>query len=115
MALIAPERVLEPVSASVEDLVRAAFSDAPIMVEIARCESRLRQFNADGTVLMGGMGGRFVGIFQEHISWERIAQRDGYSIYTVEGNIRMARWLYDEEVIKRGQPISSQWECATLI
>src|ERR1700752_4019440 len=48
----------------VEALVRQSFADAPEMVDIARCESGIRQYNSDGSVLKGGAGKKYVGIFQ---------------------------------------------------
>ena len=42
-------------SAVVESRVREVFAYAPVMVEIARCESKFRQFTDAGTVLRSGV------------------------------------------------------------
>ena len=83
----------------VESAVRAEFAeDAPIMIEIARCESKHRQYTDAGNPLYGGYQGRMVGIFQVysdiHMSY---AATLGMDVETVEGNIAYARHLYDRE------------------
>jgi hypothetical protein len=80
-----------------EGRVRAYFSDSPIMGEIARCESRFRQFNSSGSALDGGAGG-MIGIFQinSHVH-TNFAKSIGMDIYSVEGNLAYARYLYERE------------------
>jgi hypothetical protein len=82
-------------NADVETRVRAAFSDMPNMITIAKCESGFRQFNANGTPLRGGAGGQYIGIFQigETLHAAR-AKSMAYDIYTVDGNIAYARFMY---------------------
>jgi len=82
-------------NAGVEERVRAAFADAPDMIAIAKCESGFRQFSPDGTVLYGGSGKAYIGIFQ---IGQRLhlgpAAAMGLDIMTVEGNIAYARHLF---------------------
>ena len=52
-----------------EDLVREEFSDIPIMVEIAKCESQFTQFNKDGSVHRGRINPADVGAFQVNESY----------------------------------------------
>jgi len=82
-------------NAEVEAKVRAAFADHPEMIAVAKCESGYRQFAPDGTVLRGGPGGRYVGIFQidEPLHTER-ATGLGHDILTVDGNVAYAVWLF---------------------
>ncbi len=86
-----------PVNAGVEAAVREAFADAPIMIDVARCESRFRQFAEDGSALRGGSGKAYIGTFQ---IGERLhkapAAAMGYDIETLEGNIAYARYLYGQ-------------------
>lgn len=84
--------------------VERVFGENHYMVGVAKCESELRQFKADGTVLMGGYKGRFVGVFQIGVFWEAKAKSLGYDIYTTEGNIGFAHWLWTVEG-------PTQWEC----
>ena len=82
----------------VEALVREQFEDVPVMVEIARCESKFRQFNAVGEPLYGGAGSLMVGVFQIHSSVHTdFAKAIGRDIDTLEGNLSYARFLYDQE------------------
>lgn len=63
----------------------------PEFVKIAQCESGMRQFNADGSVLISRTSD--VGIFQiNQVHWQEAKNR-GIDIYTVEGNIAFAKIL----------------------
>lgn len=84
--------------AEIEKRVREYFADAPVMIEIARCESKFRQFTDAGNVLRGGNGGLMVGIFQFFESiHSRSALALGFDLNTVEGNLGYARHLYTQE------------------
>jgi hypothetical protein len=81
----------------VEARVRQYFADAPIMIEIARCESGFREFGPSGQPLNGGSGG-MIGIFQINAAvHSAYAKSLGLDIDTVEGNIGYARLLYAED------------------
>jgi hypothetical protein len=79
----------------IEAMVAAAFAEDPAMVAVAKCESGYRQFAPDGTVLRGGPGGRYVGVFQidEPIHAAKAAAA-GHDILTVTGNIGYAKELF---------------------
>lgn len=71
------------------------------MVYIASCESRYRQFNADGSVLLGEQNPLDTGIFQINKKYHlEAAIAMGYDINTVEGNIMYAKYLYDTQGTK---------------
>lgn len=82
----------------VEDKVRAYFADTPIMIEIARCESKFRQFADSGNVFKGGYGAKMVGIFQinEDAHASKAASL-GFDIKTIDGNLGYAKYLYSKE------------------
>jgi hypothetical protein len=83
---------------AVEKQVRDYFADIPVMIEIARCESKFRQFTDAGNVLRGGSGGGMVGIFQFFESIHaKTALGLGFDLKTVEGNVGYARHLYTSE------------------
>ena len=92
-----------------ESAVRAYFNDAPVMINIAECESKFTQFGKGGTALHGGMGGKMIGIFQIYsdIHADYAAGR-GMDIYTTEGNLAYARHLYEREGTK---PWLSSFPC----
>ena len=90
-----------PVAQSVEEYVREYFADEPVMIEIARCESRFRQFDKNGQVLKNGEGSSAVGIFQIMSSiHDSYADKLGIDIYTMQGNAAYARYLYDTQGTK---------------
>ncbi|MEY4723173.1 MAG: putative peptidoglycan binding domain [Candidatus Parcubacteria bacterium] len=96
MAQVASDGERADPNAGIESQVRAAFPDAPDMIAVAKCESGYRQFAAPGTVLHGGTGGAYVGIFQIGERLHRAAAlAKGDDIDTIVGNIAYARVLYD--------------------
>lgn len=82
----------------IEDKVRAAFTDAPIMVNVAKCESRFRQYTDSGNVLYSGYNNGMVGIFQLYASiHQKAALAMGFDITGIDGNIGYAHYLYNEQ------------------
>ena len=79
-----------------EAKVHLQFADVPVMIEIARCESMFRQFDSQGRALDGGAGS-MIGVFQinapVHASF---AKTLGMDIYTTDGNLAYARYLYNK-------------------
>lgn len=83
--------------ASIEQYVRGYFSDIPIMINIAWCESRFRQYDKDGTIFRGAVNDQDVGVMQinEHYHLDT-AEEGNYNLYSVEGNTAYARKLYEK-------------------
>lgn len=78
--------------------VRSFFPSAPEMVDIARCESGLRQYDASGKALRGGYSGKMIGLFQLNETYHRAAALSlGYNIDTLLGNLAYARELWKTE------------------
>lgn len=98
-----------PTNAGIEAKVRAYFSDIPVMVEVSRCESHFRQFDKNGNTFRGVVNNKDVGVMQvnEHYHLKR-AEKLGYDLYSVEGNLAYARLLYKESGT---QPWSSSSPC----
>ena len=71
------------------------FGGDSVMIDIASCESGYRQFNSDGSVHRGETNPRDVGTYQinEHF-WLEESKRLGFDIYTIDGNIAMAKYIY---------------------
>ena len=68
-----------------------------MMLDIAYCESNLRHFNADGTVLMGRKTAD-VGILQISIKhWDKELKAQGIDYWTLEGNLRAAKYILDKQ------------------
>lgn len=80
------------------------------MVTVAQCESGFIQFNKDGSVFRGVKNPKDVGIFQiNEPSWLKKSIELGYNIYTIEGNIQMARWIHDNAGISQWRYSSGCW------
>ena len=83
---------------SVQQFARKYFADIPIMIDIARCESKFRQFDADGNVLRGKVNTGDIGLMQINEGYHaEAAAKLGVDINTIEGNAAYARHLYDRE------------------
>ncbi len=84
-------------SVSVEAYVRDYFADDPILAEIAKCESTFRQFDSHGNVIKGEKNKGDIGIMQINRYYhEGDAVKLGFDIYTFDGNLGYAKWLYDK-------------------
>lgn len=91
---------------SVEDY----FEEIPVMIEVARCESEFRQFNSDGTVLRGRANSADVGVMQINEKYHAdTAVKLGYNIYSLEGNMAYAKYLYDTQGTKPWVHSSKCW------
>jgi hypothetical protein len=78
--------------------VREYFSDAPIMQDIAWCESRMRQFNTDGTAIRGIVNNADVGVMQINETYHKAtAIKLGLDLTTLEGNMAYGRYLYETQ------------------
>lgn len=96
---------------NIEDKVRKVFADAPIMVEVARCESRLKQYNSDGDVLRGHVNSKDVGVFQINEYYHLESSRQlGHDIYAIDGNIAYAKHLYDRNGTKDWKASKPCWD-----
>jgi hypothetical protein len=93
---ISPKEV--EIMMSTEQYVRKYFSDIPIMIQVARCESTFRQLDDNGEVHRGRVDPEDVGVMQINEHYQlATAQKENYNIYTLEGNTAYARDLYEKE------------------
>lgn len=100
--------------AEVEAEVRDVFADTPVMIDVARCESKFRQFTDAGNVLRGGYGGQMIGVFQFYESVHGDAAADlGHDLSTLEGNIAYAQHLYDTSGTTPWESSQACWETST--
>ena len=68
----------------------------PVMHRIAQCESRGQHWTRNGTVLHGKRDPHDLGLFQINMTvWGKKAQELGYDLRTREGNVHMARYLFE--------------------
>lgn len=68
------------------------------MADIAQCESNFRQYDSDGSIHRGIVNHKDVGVMQINEYYHlKTAKALGLDIYTVEGNVAYARYLYEKE------------------
>lgn len=98
-----------PTKKELEQKARVYFKNDPILVDIARCESKFRQLDKNGDVLRGEVNKSDVGLMQinEYYHADR-AKKLGLDLKTIEGNMAYAKYLYDRE---GGQPWISSSRC----
>lgn len=94
-------KVASELKETTEEIVRDHFADLPIMVEIAKCESRFTQYEKDGSVHRGVINPADVGIFQINESYHLdTSEKLGVDIHTLEGNMAYALRLFKKEGTK---------------
>jgi hypothetical protein len=94
----------------IEEYVRNYFSDIPVMVEIARCESRFRHYGSDGNVLRGEENSLDRGVMQiNEFYHEATSSKLGYDIRTLEGNTSYARVLFEKYGVRPWVSSSKCW------
>lgn len=83
---------------TVRTTLESYYRDIPIMVQIARCESRFRHFDKNDTPIKGEINSLDIGVMQinAHYHAER-ALSLGLDIYDFEDNLAYARILYNEQ------------------
>jgi hypothetical protein len=94
---------------SEEEIVKAYFQDIPLLVKVAQCESNFRHTYNNGEILRGVANSQDIGIMQinERFHLERANKLD-LDIYTIDGNLEYARFLYGKEGAK---PWSASRKC----
>ncbi len=96
---------------SLEDHVKEYFKEAPVLAEIAKCESTYRHFKKDGTIVRGKINPADVGLMQINEKYHvEQAKKLGFDIYTLEGNMAYAKWLYEKEGVKPWKSSSKCWD-----
>ncbi len=110
------QSALMPASQSVEEYVREYFKDVPVMIDIARCESRFRQLDANGKVLKNPTS-TAMGAFQIMASLHAgPAQNNlGLNIYTLQGNAAYARYLYEKNGTRDWNASKACWGKSQLV
>jgi len=83
---------------STEEIVKEYFIDTPVMADVAFCESRFRQFDKNGEPLRGIVNKLDVGVMQINEKYHAgTAAALGINIYSLEGNMEYAKYLYDTQ------------------
>lgn len=95
---------------TVEEYIRNYFSDIPVMIEVARCESRFRQHDINGEVLRGEENSLDRGVMQiNEFYHDENSTKLGYDILTLEGNTAYARYLFEKYGVKPWKSSAKCW------
>lgn len=83
---------------TLKDYVETYFSDIPVMAAVAGCESKFKHFDTRGNVIRGETVSEDIGVMQINETYHLgAAQKLGYDIYSVNGNLTYARYLFQKE------------------
>ena len=92
-----------------EAIVRSYFSDIPVMIQVARCESTFRHTLTDGSVLQGRVDSADTGVMQINKRFhEAKAVELGLDLDDIYDNMTYARYLYEK---KGTQPWNASSPC----
>lgn len=92
------ETVVEERALTAEERVKDYFSDIPILVDIAECESRFRHTGKSGNIIRGEINSYDMGVMQINEWYHgKTAKNLGINLYSIEGNMAYARYLYEKE------------------
>ncbi len=103
------EAIVNPIT--LEAYVRAYFRETPVLAEIAKCESRFRQVDSNGDILLGEVNKSDVGLMQVNKFYHGEKALDlGFDLETVNGNLAYAKYLYDKEGTAPWNASSKCWK-----
>lgn len=106
---VQPKRQVTAVN-DIKSTLVAKFGTGHPLLEVARCESQNRQYNADGSVLRGVQNSQDVGVFQINERYHLDASRKmGLDIHTTEGNMEYAEHLYETQGLQPWSWSKSCW------
>lgn len=81
-----------------EAVVREYFSDIPVMIQVARCESTFRHTLKDGSVLRGEVDNADTGVMQINTRYHgETAVELGLDLQNIHDNLAYARYLYEKQ------------------
>lgn len=100
---------------SVKGVVSEYFDDIPELVGVAQCESHFRHFDKNGRVLRGYVNKSDIGVMQINEYYHgKKAEELGYDLYSIEGNMLYARYLYNREGLTPWLSSSKCWKVNEL-
>ena len=90
--------------------VREYYAETPVLADIAWCESRMRHLGADGRILRGTVDSDDVGVMQINTRYHvDVAQKLDIDLYSLQGNLEYAQYLYEKQGTKRWLASSPCW------
>lgn len=90
--------------------VREYFADTPIMADIAWCESRMRHLEENGKIIRGRVDSDDIGVMQINTRYHLEDSKElGLDIYSLNGNLAYAQYLYEKQGTKPWLASSPCW------
>lgn len=90
--------------------IEAQFGVGTPMVAVAMCESGLVQFDDFNHVLRGHITPADIGTFQVNVEYHgNRAKKLGINLYSLDGNIEYAKYLYDKNGLKDWEASRGCW------
>ncbi len=101
----------ETMAKQAKEVLFEEFKDIPSMVAVARCESGMRHYDGNGEVLRGEIDSRDIGIMQinEYYHGEKALEM-GIDIFSPQGNILYAKYLYEHQGLSPWGASKPCWE-----
>ena len=100
-----------PTNKGIEEAAKAYFKDTPVLADIAFCESTFRQYDDNGRVLKGKVNKGDIGVMQINKYYHADkAEELGLDLYTAEGNMAYAKYLYNKEGTKPWASSENCWK-----
>lgn len=97
-------------SKNVERFINDYFADIPIMIEIAKCESRNRHLDKNGEILKGEITPLDRGVMQINLYYhENTAEKMGLDVHNLDDNVAYARYLYEKQGARPWMSSSKCW------
>ena len=104
---VAEERLI---GMDTETAVRSYFSDIPVMIQIAKCESTFQHTLPDGTILRGRVDSADTGVMQINLRYHaEKARKLGLNLENMYDNMVYARNLYERLGTKPWASSASCW------
>ncbi len=101
---------------TLEEYIREYFKETPMLAEIAKCESRFRHFGTNGKVLRGELTAEDIGVMQINSFYhEDRAEKLGFDLHTLDGNLAYAKWLYNKESAAPWYSSSKCWQKSDVL
>ncbi|MBY0538999.1 hypothetical protein K2P56_01005 [Patescibacteria group bacterium] len=90
--------------------VREYYKETPVLANIAWCESRMRHVGKDGEIFRGVVNDKDIGVMQINTRFHEATATDmGIDLYSLQGNLEYAKYLYEKEGTKPWKASKSCW------
>lgn len=94
-----------------EKAVRTYFSDIPVMIQVARCESHFRHTLVDGSVLRGRVDRADIGVMQINTRYHAAtAAKLDLDLSNLHDNMAYARYLYKKQGTQPWRASAACWQ-----